>query len=175
VYDEQWHVLLLPSTATDVEVTDFLGRICQDLIESSPSYTLEPEPGKESVMSGGLPPSQTPSTSIVVTRDAHDPDSGYPAFADRGAPSKIARLTGSTGEGSQNNYEASVTSKHEYGSSITSNKTARTERERKRERGTATAVEIEWDNFNFDSDAEDNYAVAPKRDEKKALKWLGLA
>ncbi len=69
---------------------------------------------------------------IVVTRDAHDPVSGYPAFADRDAPSKISRLTENTDKGSQNNCEASVTSKHKYGSSIASNKIARTERGRRR-------------------------------------------
>jgi len=29
--------------------------------------------------------------------------------------------------------------------------------------------------FVFDGEEDDNYAIAPKRDGNKALKWLGLA
>jgi hypothetical protein len=142
------------------------------------------------------PPPPTPSTSSVFTRDARDArdrDSGYLASTYRGTPSKISRLTGNSGAGSQNNYEPSVNSKHKYASSIASTKTTRTERGRRRERGAgATAgAESEWDTFligDGDEDSEDDEfdkmilgramakivpevrAAAPKRDKKKALK-----
>lgn len=35
-------------------------------------------------------------------------------------------------------------------------------------------VETEWDTSVFDGEEDDNYAIAPKRDGNKALKWLGF-
>jgi hypothetical protein len=142
------------------------------------------------------PPPPTPSASSVFTRDAYDArdrDSGYPASTYRGASSKISRLTGNSGAGSQNNYEAYVNPKHKYASSIASTKTTGTERGRRRERGgrIGAGAESEWDTFPIgdeDGDSEDDEfdkmilgramakivpevrATAPKRDKKKALK-----
>jgi hypothetical protein len=167
--------VVLHSTATDVEITDFLALICKALIEGSPVYVPELEPETKPVMPKRLSSPPTPSTSNVFARDFSDPKSQYPASIDRGAPSRVSHLTRNTEAGSQNNYEASINSKPKYAFSITSTKTGRTERGRRREKGTAEVVESEWDNFNFDSEEDDHYAVAPKRDENKALKWLGLA
>lgn len=144
-------------------------------MESSLFYTPELEPETKPIVPKRLSPPPTPPTSTAFARDFSDTNSGYPASINRGAPSRVSHLTRSTEAGSQNNYEASINSKPKYASSVTSTKTKRTERGRRREKGIAAAVESEWDNFNFDSEEDDNYAVAPKRDEKKALKWLGLA
>jgi len=186
---------VLPSTATDAEITAFLSGIWKSLMQKSPFYIPERDPEvKPAIPERPSPPPPTPSASSVFSRDvrdAHDRDSGYPASTYRGAPSKVSRLTGSSGAESQSNYEPPVIPKHEYASSIASTKTTRTESRRKRaEKG----PEDEWNNFcigDDDSD-DDDYdkmilgramakivpevrAAAPKRDKKKALKWLGLA
>lgn len=161
-------------------------------MEKSPFYTPErPELEPKAAMpERPSPPPPVPSALSVSTRDALDRDSGYPASIYRGATSKISRLTGTSGSGSQTNYEPSVNSKYKYASSIASTKTTRTERGRKNARGDERGAENEWDSFYIgDDDSEDDEfdkmilgramevkaAVAPKRDKKKALKWLGLA
>jgi hypothetical protein len=186
---------VLPSTATDAETTAFLSEIWKTLMQKSPFYTPERDPGPKPAMPEGLsPPPPTPSASSVFSRDArdaHDRDSGYPASTYRGAPSKISRLTGGSEAESQRNYEPPVIPKHNYASSTTSTKTTRTERGRRRvEKGS----EDDWNNFYIgDDDSEDDEydkmilgramamivpevrAAEPNRDKKKALKWLGLA
>jgi hypothetical protein len=144
----------------------------------------EPEP-KPAMPQRPSPPPPTPSVSSILTRDARDRDSGYPASTYRGTPSKISRLTGNSGEETENNYDPSITSRHKYASSIASTRTNRTERGRKRiERGT----EAGWENFYIqDDDSEDDdydrkvlgramemRSAAPKRDKKKALKCTFL-
>ena len=186
---------VLPSTATDAEITAFLSGIWKSLMQKSPFYTPERDPEiKPAMPERSSPPPPTPSASSINSRDvrdAHDRDSGYPASTYRGAPSKISRLTGSSGAESQSIYEPPAIPKHKYASSIASTKTTRTERARKRaEKGS----EDEWNNFYIgDDDSEDDEydkmilgramakivpevkGGAPKRDKKKALKWLGLA
>ncbi|KAN0110301.1 hypothetical protein V8E51_006688 [Hyaloscypha variabilis] len=186
---------VLPSTATDAEITAFLSEIWKTLMQKSPFYTPERDPEPKPAMPEGLSrPPPTPSASSVFSRDARDArdrDSGYPASTYCGAPSKISRLTGSIGAESQRNYEPPVIPKHNYTSSTTSTKITRTERGRRRvEKGS----EDDWNNFYIgDDDSEDDEydkmilgramamivpevrAAEPKRDKKKALKWLGLA
>ncbi|KAE9372141.1 hypothetical protein N431DRAFT_375098 [Stipitochalara longipes BDJ] len=186
---------VLLSTATDAEITAFLSGIWKALMQKSPFYTPERDPElKPAMPERPSPPPPTPSASSAFSRDvrdAHDRDSEYPSSTYRGAPSKISRLTGSSGAGSQSSHEPSVVSKHKYASSIASTKTTRTEMGRRRvEKGS----EDEWNNFYIgDDDSDDDEydkmilgramakivpevtATSPKRDKKKALKWLGLA
>lgn len=117
---------VLPSTATDVEITDFLSGICKALMESSLFYTPELEPETKPIVTKRLSPPPTPPTSTAFARDFSDTNSGYPASINRGAPSRVSHLIRSTKAGSQNNYEASINSKPKYASSVTSTKTKRT-------------------------------------------------
>jgi hypothetical protein len=164
-------------------------------MERSPFYVPKPEL-KPVVVERPLPPPPTPSSLSLYTRDgreARDRDSGYPPSTYRTIPSKISRLTGNTGAGSRNNYQQSITStvRTKYASSIASNRTAGTDGGLKR---VERESEKEWENFYIgEDDSEDDAynkmilgramakivpevrSVAPKRDKKKALKWLGLA
>jgi hypothetical protein len=142
---------VLPSTATDAEITTFLSDIWKVLMEKSPFYTPEPDP-KPAVPVALPPPPPTPSTPpffIGDFRDALDRDSGHPVSTYRGSPTKISRLTGNSnsGAGSQNNCEPSVDSKYKYASSIASTKTVKTERGRRRARGEERSADIEWKDF----------------------------
>jgi hypothetical protein len=178
---------LIPSTATDAEITTFLSGIWKGLIEKSAFYTPEPEPEpvvvEKIVQAPPVPNIPTP-VSPASYRDREYPPS---SFRHQGHQSKISRLTGSNKHG----YSPSVPStKHEYAASIASTvKTTATERSRRDNKA--------WENFyigeeDSDDDAYDKMILGrgfakivpevpkpvnerPKRPTKKALKWLGLA
>jgi hypothetical protein len=172
---------LLPSTATDAEITTFLGNIWKSLVEKSAFYTPEPEPKPIIIQKPPLPP--TPANSLPTSRGGdRDRDSGYPPSSfrplrnDRDRESKISRLT----------RNSNIRS-HGRAASITSTiKTTASERVRREDR--------EWENFyigeeDSDDDAYDRMILGrgfakivpevkkpgQKRNTKKALKWLGLA
>ncbi|KAK0127554.1 hypothetical protein ONS96_007088 [Cadophora gregata f. sp. sojae] len=193
---------LLPSTATDSEITTFLSGMWKALMEKSTFYTPEPEPKPVIIERPPLPP--TPSSN-----SPRDRDSGYPPSSFQQTPraSKVSRLTGGAVTGSTrggnyppsistvttrgNGYAASttttITNRHKYAASIASTKTTASERERKR-------GDKEWENFYIaeDDSEDDEYdkmilgrgmqrivpevrKVGQKANTKKALKWLGLA
>lgn len=195
---------LLPSTATDAEITTFLSGVWKSLMEKSAFYTPEPEPKPVIIERPPLPP--TPSSAAPRDRDR---DSGYPASSYGSTPcaSKVSRLTGGAATGSTRgvNYAPSInstttttrggggyaasttTSRHMYAASVASTKTTNSERERRQ-------GEKDWENFyigeeDSDDDAYDRMIlgrgmqkivpevrrVGQKRNTKKALKWLGLA
>jgi hypothetical protein len=113
---------LLPSTATDAEITAFLSSIWKCLMEKSAFYTPEPEP-KPIIME--RPPLPPPPTSTSSSRDVRrerdryrdtDKDSSYSSshrHGNTGSQSKISRLTGgaATGPSSpRSNYSPSIIS-----------------------------------------------------------------
>jgi hypothetical protein len=175
---------LLPSTATDSEITTFLSGIWKVLMDKSSFYIPEPEPKPVLIEEPPLPPTPAPTPSS--TRDRDD---AYLSVSYRGTKSKISRLTGSTAN-SPRYPPSTTTSRREYAPSVApSTKTTASEKERKADR--------EWENFyigeeDSDDDAYDKMIMgrsmarivpevrkggmsAPQRNKKKALKWLGLA
>ncbi len=158
---------LLPSTATDSEITIFLSNVWKILMSISAFYCPEPELELKPVVVdlGPLPP-----TPPYVSRN-RDRDSGYPFMAsNRGTASKISRLTGnsdssvgrpqtptstitttnhataSNGGISHSKASPSIPSKRGYATSIASTKTRRSERDR-----------IGWENFYIgEEDSEDD-------------------
>jgi hypothetical protein len=84
---------LLPSTATDAEITTFLSCIWKALMEKSAFYT--PEPEIKPIMIIERPP--LPPTPTASSR--RDRDSGHPPSSYRGALSKVSRITGNSGAG----------------------------------------------------------------------------
>jgi hypothetical protein len=171
---------LLPSTATDAEITTFLSKIRMSLMEKSAFYTPEPEPKPISPVAS------------ITQRDSSHPPVLY--HGSQGRESRVVRLTGTTrprapptgGREKHRKYAASIAS------------TVRTtdgERGRREDAG----IEKDWENFYIgdeDSDDDDYDRMvlgsamakivpemrkvpldgkAPKRSTKKALKWLGLA
>jgi hypothetical protein len=175
---------LLPSTATDAEITTFLSGIWKVLMDKSSFYIPETEP--KLVLIEKLPLSPIPFRPSTT-----DGDPAYSSVSYRGTKSKISGLTGSTANSSTRYAPSlSTTSKREYAPSIApSTKTTASEKERK--------VDRDWDNFYIgEEDSDDNAydkmimgrsmarfvpevrkvgANAPQRNKKKALKWLGLA
>jgi hypothetical protein len=179
---------LLPSTATDAEITTFLSSIWESLVEKSTFYDPEPEPKPIIIEKPPLPP--TPISISTGTRGDSDRDSAYQSSSYR-APRgetrdpKTSRLTG-------NSATRPRTPKHSYTPSITS--TVHTTAS-----GKGRKEEAEWENFYIgeDDSEDDEYdrmimgrsmakivpevrkqfgaAGVPKRSTKKALKWLGLA
>ena len=183
---------LLPSTATDTEITTFLSGIWKSLMEKSIFYTPEPEPEPEPIVIEKIvqaPVVPNLPTPITPT-DYRSRDAAFPpvSFRPSGHQSKISRLTGSVKHG----YAPSLTTstKHGYTPSIASTvKTKGTAASRREER--------EWENFyiaeeDSDDDAYDKMTLGrefarimpevrkpvgagSRRPTKKALKWLGLA
>lgn len=104
---------LLPSTATDTEITTFLSSIWKCLMEKSTFYTPEPEPKPIIVERPPMPPTPTGSSRDIRRdrlereRDRHrdkddtDRDSTYrpPSSRQAGSQSKISRLTGGSATG----------------------------------------------------------------------------
>lgn len=179
---------LLPSAATDAEITAFLSGIWTSLMEKSAFYTPEPEPKPIIVEKPALPP--TPTTT---TRETTHPPISYRNGPNR--ESKIARLTGNPGASSTPPRTPTGSKGHKYAASLASTvRTTNSERVRREE----ARIEKDWENFYIgDEDSEDDdydrmvmgRALAkivpevrmtvegkqPKRSTKKALKWLGLA
>lgn len=192
---------LLPSTATDPEISTFLSGMWKALMEKSTFYTPEPEPKPVIIERPPMPP--TPSSNGPRDRDSGYPPSSYQTPR----ASKVSRLTGGAATGSTrggnyatsissvttrgNGYAASTTTtianRHKYAASVASAKTTASERERKR-------GDKEWENFYIaeDDSEDDEYdkmilgrgmqrivpevrKVGQKANTKKALKWLGLA
>jgi len=176
---------LLPSTATDSEITTFLSGIWKVLMDKSSFYIPEPEP--KPILIEKLPLPLTPAPTPSSTRDRDD---AYSSVSYRGTKSKISRLTGSTANNSPRYPPSTATSRRDYAPSVApSTKTTASEKERKADR--------EWENFyigeeDSDDDAYDKMIMgrsmarivpevrkggmsAPQRNKKKALKWLGLA
>lgn len=176
---------LLPSTATDSEITTFLSGIWKVLMDKSSFYVPEPEPKPVLIEKAPLPP--TPTATPSSTRDRDDT---YSSVSYRGTKSKISRLTSSTANNPPRYPPSTTRSRREYAPSVApSTKTTASEKERK--------VDREWENFyigeeDSDDDAYDKMIMgrsmakivpevrkggmsAPQRNKKKALKWLGLA
>ncbi|KAF8864331.1 hypothetical protein BDZ45DRAFT_34762 [Acephala macrosclerotiorum] len=123
---------LLPSAATDTEITTFLSSIWKCLIEKSIFYTPEPEPKPIIVERPPMPPTPTGSSRDIRRdrlereRDRHgdrddtDRDSTYrpPSSRQAGSQSKISRLTG--GSATSHPIPRSI-----YATSIISTSTAR--------------------------------------------------
>ncbi|XMA10764.1 hypothetical protein WAI453_003555 [Rhynchosporium graminicola] len=166
---------LLPSTATDAEISTFLSGMWKILMEKSPFYTPEPEP-KPIVMEMPIPP--TPSSAIP-----RDCDSG------RSLTPRVPRVSFLAGENStlasgsarRASYASSVTSllnkspgtgsgagagpsntltrsgststppRQKYPESVTSTKTSASDRERKK-------GDKEWENFYIEDDDSDDDA-----------------
>jgi hypothetical protein len=191
---------LLPSTATDSEITTFLSCIWKCLINKSSFYAPEPNPEPmivERLLSNASQPpihkskdtsswTSTPTRPQSDTdhtpqqRDSHYPLSSYRAPTVSSTTSardtKNHRLTGSTKAGT-------------YASSIASVKTTKSEKKRR--------ADGSWENFYIgdeDSDDDDydkmimgrqHAKIVPEvrktgvflvqRNKQKALKWLGLA
>lgn len=166
---------LLPSTATDAEITTFLSSVWKCLMEKSAFYTPEPEPKPIIVERPPMPPTPTDSSrDIRRDRERDHRDSNYHRITE--SQSKIARLTGGaiTGpSGQRSNYSPSVIStsttrpssrhrdqntdydpsirstRHKYAASIASTKTTHSEKERRKDK--------EWENFYIgDEDSEDD-------------------
>ncbi|KAL2066230.1 hypothetical protein VTL71DRAFT_2301 [Oculimacula yallundae] len=163
---------LLPSIATDTEISTFLSGIWKVLMEKSSFYTPEPEPKPIIIERPPIPP--TPTSSMP-----RDRDSGYPSSSNQTPRvSKASRLTGGGAPGTPRggNYPASInsvlskgnsggyatsvtasttntntnTNRHKYAASIASTKTTGSERERKQ-------GDKEWENFYIeDDDSEDD-------------------
>ncbi|TVY84136.1 hypothetical protein LSUE1_G003726 [Lachnellula suecica] len=174
---------LIPSIATDTEITTFLSGIWTSLMEQSPFYTPEPEP--EPVIVEKIV--EKVVEKILPRKQARLPTS---SFRHAGHQSKISRLTGSIKHGYSPSSEKS---KHGYAPSIASTvKTTKTTASEKSRRDN-----LAWENFyiaeeDSDDDAYDRMILgrgfakirpetpkpvgqAPIRPKKKALKWLGLA
>ena len=191
---------LLPSAATDVEITTFLSGIWTSLMGKSTFYTPEPEPIPTIVEKPPLPPIPGPSTfTNGRERDgSHPPVSFRQRNSSQPRESKIARLTGNSGIISTppRTPTGHKSSSHKHAASIASTvQTTNSERVRRED----ARVEKEWENFYIgDEDSEDDdydrmvmgrmmakivpearkifpEEKAPKRSTKKALKWLGLA
>jgi hypothetical protein len=174
---------LLPSIATDSEISNFLTGICTSLVEKSTYYNPEPEPEprvvekivEKFIEKPSLPPTPASMQPPVSFRQGR-----------KVCEAKIAQITGnaSTGEARKG---PSVS--HNYAQSIASTvKTTASERGRRDDKA--------WENFyvgeeDSDDDAFDRMIMGragarivpevlkpnagKKRSSKKALKWLGLA
>jgi hypothetical protein len=176
---------LLPSIATDAEISNFLSGIWMSLIEKSTFYSPEPEPAptivekivEKFIEKPSLPPTPASPQSPPTYRrkQAKEPrDSKISRLIGGDAPSQPSpRMRG-------HNYAPSVAS------TIRTTGSERVRRERKNDEA--------WDNFYISEEdsADDAYdrmimgrsgvkivanKLAPekKRSSKKALKWLGLA
>lgn len=171
---------LLPSIATDTEISNFLSGIWMSLMDKSPFYTPEPEPAprivekiiEKFIEKPDLPP--TPPSCHVPNRKPQSRD-----FRD----SKFSRLAGGDAPNQKtrgNNYAPSITS---------TVRTTGSEKVRRQRRN-----DEQWENFYIgEEDSEDDAydrmimgrsgaSIMPttptagkKRSSKKALKWLGLA
>ncbi|KAE8449241.1 hypothetical protein EG329_008408 [Mollisiaceae sp. DMI_Dod_QoI] len=141
---------LLPSTATDVEITTFLSSIWKSLMEKSAFYTPEPEPKPIIIERPPMPPPPTPNGSSRDIRRERDrlererdkyrdndrdteQDSIYRSSFRKGVSgtqSKISRLTGGAATGPS-------APRSPYAASIISTSTARPSiRHRERDRDT---------------------------------------
>jgi hypothetical protein len=183
---------LLPSIATNAEISSFLSGIWTSLVEISAFYNPEPEPKPTIFEKPPLPP--TPATSTFQRDPPHSPASLRHGSTSR--ESKIARLTGSSIPGSTPSRTSNGYKSHKHAPSIASTvRTTNSERVRRED----TRIEKEWENFYIgEEDSEDDdydrmvmgrsmarivpevkvvtsEGKMPKRSTKKALKWLGLA
>ncbi|KAI9052707.1 hypothetical protein LZ554_002984 [Drepanopeziza brunnea f. sp. 'monogermtubi'] len=189
---------LLPSTATDQEITTFISNIRKSLMDISDFYTPEPELKPIIIEHHPIAP------RIVSPLEPINRDSGYPASSYAGSPSEFSRPTGSvaptphagslfsttpgdTAHGNNSAYLASIETSnarsshhHKYEASVAS------EKERKDKK--------QWEDFYIGEDDSDDdeydkmtlgrahQRIVPgvgklgeKRPTKKALKWLGLS
>lgn len=173
---------LLPSIATDAEITNFISGIWTFLIEKSDYYTPEPEPEPvpvivEKIVERLIEKPQPPPTPTSVTYRTHPKDL---------RDSKISRITGGDID------QPSLRKGQHYAASIASTaRTTATERVRKERKN-----DEEWEDFYVgEVDSEDDafdrmimgrsgarivpevvkQVTGKKSGSKKALKWLGLA
>jgi hypothetical protein len=172
---------LLPSIATDSEISNFLAGICTSLVEKSTYYNPEPEPEprvvekivEKFIEKPSLPPKPASMQPPVSFRQGRK-------------EAKIAQITGNASAGEA---RKGPPVSHSYAHSIASTvKTTASERGRREDKA--------WENFyvgeeDSDDDAFDRMIMGragarivpevlkpnagKKRSSKKALKWLGLA
>ncbi|EKD20972.1 uncharacterized protein L3040_004591 [Drepanopeziza brunnea f. sp. 'multigermtubi'] len=189
---------LLPSTATDQEITTFISNIRKSLMDISDFYTPEPELKPISIERHPIPP-RTVSPLEPINRD-----SGYPTSSYAGSPSEFSRPTGSDAPTSHAGSLFSTTpgdiahaNNSAYTASIESSN-ARSSNHHKYEAIVASEKERkdkkQWEDFYIaeDDSDDDEYdkmtlgrahqrivpevgKVGEKRPTKKALKWLGLS
>lgn len=178
---------VLPSTATDAEITTFLTSIWRVLTQKSPFYAPELEPPSPPPQIVEKPLSSPSIKSHTATHNPRDHESVYPPSTYRTSrtdrDSKISRLTGQSNLQSGHHHS-------KYAPSIASTmRTTASERGRREENRA-------WENFYIaEEDSEDDSydrmimgrgfaKIIPeikkegqpsKRNTKKALKWLGLA
>lgn len=174
---------LIPSIATDAEITVFLSDMWKALMERSSFYNPElpeSEPPIPVTTTTALRPTtprllspNAPSASSRQAPSSRDQTSLHTSSYRAPKSDKIARIAGRTGE-------------HKYAQSIASTvRTTASEKGRREDR--------EWENFYIgDEDSEDDdydkmilgrefrkimpeKKLVKKRNTKKALKWLGLA
>ncbi|CZR53925.1 uncharacterized protein PAC_03807 [Phialocephala subalpina] len=169
---------LLPSTATDTEITTFLTSIWKCLMEKSTFYTPEPEPKPIIVERPPMPPPPTPTGSARdIRRERYrdrdekdtDRDSTYrpPSSRQGGSQSKISRLTG--GSATSPPIPRSI-----YASSIISTSTARPStrhRDRDRDRDTDYEPSITSTRHKYAASIASTKTTASEKERRKDREW----
>lgn len=157
---------LIPSTATDSEITTFLSGIWKSLMDRSPFYTPEPEPKPVIIMAPPMPAPPRPTTPKAnattqssttaasihssrvhersTTSETSYPPSSFKAPKNSGSNDKISRLTGSSLPPANSNGS------QRYAPSVASSvRTTASEKVRRDDR--------EWENFYIaEEDSDDD-------------------
>ncbi|KUJ08509.1 uncharacterized protein LY89DRAFT_788882 [Mollisia scopiformis] len=176
---------LLPSTATDSEITTFLSSIWKALMEKSVFYTPEPEPKPIIIERPPMPPPPTPTGSsrdirrdrMERERERHrerdldrdaDRDSNYAPSSRTtvtASQSKISRLTGGSATGPSGPRST-------YSPSVISTSTARpSTRHRERDRDTDYDPSIASTRHKYAASIASTKTTASEKERRRDKEW----